>query len=293
MWQREPNTDVLVSILTPSFNHRRFLEDCLASVKLQVDANLEHIIMDGGSTDGTVEYLASLSVSDSRRWVSEPDRGQTHALLKAFQMSRGSIIGWVNSDDGYATRNIVSHVVRQFASNPEIGVVYAHALLVSAKSEVLHILPAPRFDPVLMALGSRIYQPAVFVRRAVLEQHGFVDESFNFAMDYELWRRLHRNGVRFLHLAAIAAVDRHHSGRKVERNRAALDEETNRVRPLPGAIGQMRWRLANVALRLQGTAMIDDLYRTDLLPIWKLPPRGVLYTRQLVLPRRFQGSNDN
>jgi hypothetical protein len=220
--------------------------------------------------------------------VSEPDRGQTNALVKALGLSNGQIIGWVNSDDGYATPGIVEQVVQEFERHPEIGLIYAHALVVDGASRVLHILKAPP-DLDLMPLGSRIYQPTVFIRRDVLTKHGFVDEAFDLAMDYELLMRLKNRRVRFAPLDAIAAVDRHHSARKVERMASRLKTETDRIRPIPGLIGRVKWRATNIALRLGAITLVDRLYQGELLPLWKLPRKPILLARQLFMPRRFQG----
>lgn len=277
----------LVSILTPSFNQGRFIRDCLASVAAQTYPDIEQIVMDGGSSDATIDYLRSAG-NGRLHWVSEPDRGQTNALVKAFGLSRGQIIGWVNSDDGYATANIVERIVNEFTRRPEIGLIYAHALVVDSRSEVLHVLKAvPNLD--LINLGSRIYQPTVFARRDVLTKHGFVDEAFDVAMDYEWLMRLKNRGVRFAWLDAFAAVDRHHPARKVEQQVARLKSETDRVRPAPGLAGRLQWRFRNAALRLEGISLVDRLYRGELLPIWRLPRRVVLVARQVLVPRRFQG----
>jgi glycosyltransferase involved in cell wall biosynthesis len=115
----------LVSILTPSFNQARWLVDTLQSVARQTYPHIEHIVMDGGSTDGTVDLLTH---AGSRvTWKSEPDRGQSHALNKALAASTGEIIGWINSDDAYYDVDAVAAVAQCFARHPEVDVVYGHA----------------------------------------------------------------------------------------------------------------------------------------------------------------------
>src|SRR5688572_23602687 len=103
-------TDTLVSILTPSYNYAQFIGDCLLSVTNQTHPNIEHIVVDDASTDGTVDVLRDTGTSV--RWVSEPDRGQSHALNKALAMSEGEIIGWLNADDAYADTRAVERAVR-------------------------------------------------------------------------------------------------------------------------------------------------------------------------------------
>src|SRR5437868_3953200 len=102
-------SSVLVSVLTPSFNQRPWLKDNLESVSSQSYPNIEHIVMDGASTDGSVEILRNSL--HNVRWLSEPDRGQSHALNKAFAESRGEIVGWLNSDDAYFSCDAVGDVV--------------------------------------------------------------------------------------------------------------------------------------------------------------------------------------
>src|SRR5713226_6394238 len=112
----------LVSILTPSFNQARWLADNLRSVTNQTYPHIEHIIMDGGSTDSSVEILKK--AGPNVRWRSEPDRGQSHALNKAFAESRGEVIGWLNSDDAYFTPTAVAEAVQVFERCPDVNVVY-------------------------------------------------------------------------------------------------------------------------------------------------------------------------
>src|SRR5690349_2661306 len=109
---------MLVSILTPSYNQAKWLADNLRSVAAQDYPYIEHVVMDGGSTDGSVDILRH---ADSRvRWFSEADDGQSHALNKALAESHGDIIGWLNSDDAYFSPDAVSTVVRAFTNNPDI-----------------------------------------------------------------------------------------------------------------------------------------------------------------------------
>src|SRR5687768_13065408 len=107
----------LVSVLTPSFNQGRFIGDCLRSVANQTYENIEHIVMDGGSSDETIDVLKA--TQGPVRWTSEPDRGQSHALNEALAASQGEYIGWLNSDDAYADRRSVAGAVEVFQKHPE------------------------------------------------------------------------------------------------------------------------------------------------------------------------------
>ncbi len=200
----------LVSVLTPSYNQARWLPDNLRSVACQSYPRIEQIVMDGGSTDASPEILRA--AGGSLRWRSEPDRGQSHALNKAFAESRGDLIGWLNSDDAYFGPDAVASVVELFERRPEIDVVYGHAALVNADGLILQMIWAPPFNYRLLRLHNFIMQPSVFIRRSALG--AFVaDEAFDYAMDRELWLRLGREH-RFARLDKVLAIDRHYPTRK-------------------------------------------------------------------------------
>lgn len=200
----------LVSVLTPSFNHSRWLADNLRSVACQTWPRTEHIVMDGGSTDGTLDTLRN--APENVRWRSEPDRGQSHALNKAFAESSGAIIGWLNSDDAYFSTDAVSSAVRLFESHPEIDVVYGHAALVNGDGLILQMIWVPPFNYRLLRLHNFIIQPCAFIRRSALGDI-IADEAYESAMDRELWLRLGLEH-RFARLDRVLAIDRHHLARK-------------------------------------------------------------------------------
>jgi len=220
----------LVSVLTPSFNQARWLADNLRSVACQTYPRVEHIVMDGGSNDGSRDLLEL--AGPKVRWKSEPDRGQSHALNKAFAESGGEIIGWVNSDDAYFDCRVVEDVVRFFARNPGVDAVYGHAAYVNADGRILHYFWAPSFHGRLLRLYDYIIQPTVFVRRRALGDH-LVDESFEFAMDYELWLRLSQRH-RLARLDRVIAIDRLQSERKTQ---TLLHVMRSDVRRLAAAYG--------------------------------------------------------
>lgn len=200
----------LVSILTPSFNQSRWLVDNLQSVARQTYPRIEHIVMDGGSTDDTVAILTRAGARI--RWKSEKDRGQSHALNKALAESTGEIIGWINSDDAYYSTDVVTAVARCFAQHPDVAVVYGHGALVNAEGRILQMLWAPPFRYGLLRLHNFIVQPSAFIRRSALGDT-LVDETFHYAMDYELWLRLGQNH-RIAKLNHVVSVDRNYPERK-------------------------------------------------------------------------------
>lgn len=201
----------LVSILTPSFQQAEWIADNLRSVACQTYPHVEHVVMDGGSTDGTVAWLEA--AGEGVRWRSERDHGQADAINKAFAESRGDIIGWINSDDAYFDCEVIERVVRYFDAHPDVDVVFGHCAQTTADGHLIQILWAPPFDDRLMHIVNAYSQPAGFIRRSALTKP-MLDVSFHFALDYELWLRLLRQGRRIGRLDRILAIDRHQPERK-------------------------------------------------------------------------------
>lgn len=247
----------LVSILTPSFGQARWLADNLMSVERQTYGTIEHVVMDGGSSDGSVEILERHS-RPALIWRSEPDEGQSHALNKALAISRGAIIGWLNSDDAYFRPTVVQEVVALFEADPDVGVVYGHGVMVNAEGLVLQVLWAPPFSRTLLRLHDFIVQPTAFIRREILGE-SLVDESFDYTMDYELWLRLAQSH-RFRRLGRIVAVDRHHGARKSytmlnggRADHARLERKYGLAHGPSGIVARKAWKIAS---RLIGTTAI-------------------------------------
>jgi glycosyltransferase involved in cell wall biosynthesis len=222
----------LVSVLTPSFNQARWLADNLRSVACQTYQRIEHIVMDGGSNDGSRDLLEA--AGPQVRWKSEPDRGQSHALNKALAESGGQVIGWVNSDDAYFDSRVVDDVVRFFARNPGVDVVYGHAAYVNADGRILHYFWAPPFHCWMLRLLDYIRQPTVFLRRRALGDH-LVDESFEFAMDYELWLRLAQRH-RFARFDRVIAIDRVQPERKSQTLLHVMRSDIERLAAAHGVV---------------------------------------------------------
>ncbi len=248
----------LVSVLTPSFNQARWLGDNLQSVARQTYPHIEHIIMDGGSSDGSIELLTQAEPCVT--WKSEPDRGQSHALNKALAASTGDIIGWINSDDAFHSVDVIASVVDYFRRHPDVAVVYGHAALVNADGHILQMLWAPPFHYRLLRLHNFIVQPAAFIRRSALGP-SLVDETFHYAMDYELWLRLGRER-RIAKLDHIVAVDRNYPERKsVARTDLAEIDYTRLKRTYgvadfsPPAATRMAQRAFKIAVRLMGVTL--------------------------------------
>ena len=203
---------LLVSIVTPSFNQADFLEATIRSVLGQDYPNLEYIVVDGGSTDGSVEIVRHYS-DRLAWWVSEKDKGQTDAINKGFSHAKGDILAWLNSDDTYEP-GAITEAVEFLHSRPEVGMVYGDANFIDKNGHIIGRFPAAQTNYKLLRRGYvHIQQQASFWRASLWKQVGPLDPSFYFAMDYDLWVRLARITV-FQYMPRCWANFRLHSSSK-------------------------------------------------------------------------------
>jgi FkbM family methyltransferase len=183
-----------ISIVTPSFNQARFLEQTMKSVLEQDYPHVEYIVIDGGSSDESVELIKRYA-DRLAYWISERDRGQTDALNKGFAKATGDIVAWVNSDDFYYP-GAFREAAAAFAANPDLGLVYGRGNRVTVSGEIICEFEATRpFDLEALVYGvDYILQPTTFMRRQALHEVGPFDPRLHYAFDWELWMRL---GERF------------------------------------------------------------------------------------------------
>lgn len=181
----------LVSIVTPSLNQGKFLERTILSVLNQDYPNIEYIVMDGGSTDNSLEIIQKYADRISH-WKSEKDFGQTDAINQGFAKATGQILAWLNSDDTYEPNAIIGAV--EFLTNhPGIGMVYGDCNFIDANDRIIGKFNARRTDYDKLRTGYvHIPQQASFWRAELWHQVGPLDTSIYFAMDYDLWLRLAR-----------------------------------------------------------------------------------------------------
>lgn len=179
----------LVSVITPSLNQARFIEETIRSVRDQDYSRLQHIIVDGGSTDETLRILRGY---DHLVWISEPDRGQAEAVNKGWLMAEGQILGWLNSDDMYAPGTVPS-AVRYLIGHPEVDLVYGDCHVVDEIGATLEVRRSRPYNfRRLIVLDDNIPQPSIFFRRSVLDRVGMLDTRLQLAMDFNFWVRVAR-----------------------------------------------------------------------------------------------------
>lgn len=178
----------LVSIITPSYNQAAYLETTIRSVLAQDYPQIEYMIVDGASTDGSQEIIQRYAGHLSW-WVSEPDSGQAEAINKGFQRARGEIVAWLNSDDFYLP-GAVRQAVTALQAHPEAGLAFGDALTVDSSGRPIKRLSFGDWGLADFLHFRIICQPAVFMRRSVLEKSGGLDPSYHFMLDHQLWIRL-------------------------------------------------------------------------------------------------------
>lgn len=213
-----------ITIVTPSYNQGQYIEETILSVLGQNYPNLEYIIIDGGSKDNSVEIIKKYADSLAY-WVSEPDKGQSDAINKGLKKATGDIVAWLNSDDCY-TPGTLLQVGQQFAANPNAGIVMGNVVNVAANgSESVY---ANQFEPVDFMSRVAIHQPGVFWKRELNLRYGYLDPSFYYLMDQELWVRLFFN-TRCIAIDQPFARFRIHDEAKTGKNPVGLYYDFRRI----------------------------------------------------------------
>lgn len=219
-------TQPLVSIITPSYNQEKFIEDNILSVKRQTYKNIEHIIIDGGSADNTVKILKKHQGSYNMRWISEKDEGQSDGINKGLRMAKGGIIGWINSDDAYLFRSTISAVVNHFMRNPKARVIYGGMVTIDNKNKIDRIYAAPLFNYAILLRTNFIFAPSVFFTRDIAKKYAF-DKRLHYVMDYDLWLRVGANNA-FHRVPDITSCFRYHEKSKsTAKSMQMITEEMN------------------------------------------------------------------
>jgi glycosyltransferase involved in cell wall biosynthesis len=207
-----------VSIVTPSYNQGQFIEETIRSVLLQGYPNLGYMVIDGGSTDGSVDIIREYEPWISY-WVSEPDDGQTDAINKGWSRATGSYVTWLNSDDLLLPGSL-RKTASTLVGDQSLDIVYGDVLKIDVNSEPFRRpydrITAHPFDlhQMLVEWHNPVPQQGFLMRRTLLEQIGYLDEAFHFTLDFEYWVRIAVNGKQGKALPDLLAAFRHHEQAK-------------------------------------------------------------------------------
>ncbi len=201
----------LVSIVTPSFNQAEFIEQTLVSVLQQDYAPIEYIVIDGGSTDGSIDIIERYS-DRLAYWVSEPDQGQVDAINKGLRRANGEIVAWINSDDMYLA-GAISEAVAVLQDHQEVGMVYGDGIMVDGNNKLLDLHTYRTYDVLDLLCFDVLLQPTVFIRAEVLDKVGLLSDQYHMVLDHDLWIRIAAE-MPILHVPSFWAVERTHEQAK-------------------------------------------------------------------------------
>lgn len=214
-----------LSVVMPSYNQAPFINEAIASVLDQEIDDIELIIQDGQSSDGTLDIIREWSDRDERvRCYSEPDSGQADAVNRALERTTGDIIGWLNSDDIFYPQSFAA-VLRHFEKYPHAEVIYGEGDHIDPEGRFLRRHPTEDWDPERLAESVIISQPSAFLRREVVDRYGGLNESLHYCLDYEYWLRLARHGVHFQYIPWVLSATRMHPTAKTLQQRLPMHEE--------------------------------------------------------------------
>ncbi len=278
-WEREPR----VTVVTACLNAERFLEQTILSVLEQDYPRVEYIVMDGGSTDGTLEILRKYG--GALRWESAPDQGTADAVNRGFARGTGEVLGYLNADDLYRP-NAVSTAVRHLREGPEAG-VYGDAWWIDENGERIAPYPVRDFDRALLESECFICQPASFFRREAFENAGGLDPKFRLAFDYEFWLRLTRT-YTLRRIDATLAESRMHGSNKTLGQRDGVFRETFQVLKRDCGYVPFRWIYGYLCYRADTRDQFFEPLRPSVLRylaslpvgLWKNPGAMVRYMEE-------------
>jgi glycosyltransferase involved in cell wall biosynthesis len=261
----KPNS-VTISIITPTFNSATTLRETLESVAIQDYSDVEHLVVDGGSTDGTLEILQQFDRVD---WISEPDEGHYHAMNKGIAKATGDVIGVLNSDDCY-TPGTLAAVADAFHQHPEWDALIGDVIYVDGTGNEIFRRQEARWDPQVIRLGFAPNHQTLFVRRSTFERLGtFRHRDFKNTCDYEFFMRLARSGCTVGTLRRYVVRYRFHDfGQSADRRVASnMKRECEAIRREYGVPGGLVGKALEFYAR--GKRQLEKLFilgKVDLIP---------------------------
>ena len=258
--------------MTPSYNQANYLEQTIRSVLGQDYARIEYIVVDGKSTDNSVEIIKKYA-GRLAWWVSEKDSGQGEAINKGFGHANGEILAWLNSDDYYLPGTI-SAAVKVFEENPDVVMVYGDMLAVDEHGQTINVLKYKQLSFQDLLCFQIIGQPSVFFRREVLESAGKLDTTFHFLLDHHLWIRIAQEG-RILYIPQMWSAARYHAEAKNRAKAAEFGREAFRIlewaKSQPGlaeAVSGVERRARASANRVDARYLLDGGQPWSALKAW-------------------------
>jgi glycosyltransferase involved in cell wall biosynthesis len=278
-----PSALPLVSIVTPTYNMAKYLADTIESVLAQDYPNIEYIVVDGGSTDGSLEILERYR--SRLRYFSEPDHGPSDAAAKGFRQARGEIFAWLNADDTYlpgAIRQGVEYLER----HPETDVVYGEGWWIDESGAKIDRYPTLPFDAKVLERDCFICQPAAFIR-ATAYRRCELDPAVERSFDYDLWIRMAKAGMNFAAIPQYLANSRMHQGAKTIYERDSVFQASMDLLKRHYGYIPLPWIFGYTAYRLDHRDQFFEPLRYNAWKYLASLPVGLWYNRRK--PIRFMG----
>lgn len=264
----------LVSVVTPSFNSAEFLEETIRSVLAQDYPRLEYIVVDGGSTDGTLAILERYR--DRLRFVSEPDGGASDAINRGFRMAGGEIVAWLGSDDLYRP-GAVSAAVQAMIEHPDAAVVYGEGNWIDEAGKDLGRYPTVSpFTAAMFRKECSLCQPACFLRRDAVEAVGWLDATLHSSFDYDLWIRLSMRYPFYAIPQYLASSRMHPRNKSLGQKRRMFEESIQLLQRHYGYV-PVQWIYGYVSFLKDHT---DQFFQP-------LRPSIAAYLRSLIVGSRY------
>lgn len=280
-----------VTVITPSFNQAAFLEQTIQSVLSQNYPNLEYWIVDGGSTDGSVDIIRKYA-DRLAGWVSEKDHGQAEAINKGFARATGEIVIWINSDDYFLPGSIAA-AVQVLRDQPDLGLVFGDVVSINGEGEPINVMTYDDWGLDDLMQFNIIGQPGVYMRRSVLEKSGYLDLNYHYLLDHHLWLRMAQfASMRYVPQRWAAA--RFHAGAKNVNQAAGFGRESLRLAGwmstepgLAERYQRLRRRVWAGAYRMNGRYLLDgaqswSALRSYLHSLWLYPPIALQEKRRIL-----------
>ncbi len=247
-----------ISVITPSFNQAKYIERTILSVLNQNYPKLEYIIIDGGSNDGTLEIIKKYE-SEIAYWVSEKDRGQTHAINKGLRLATGDLVAFQNSDDVYMPGAFAA-VATAYMLKPDVDVIYGDFFHIDESDNIIDeqlLIQARLWMQVY--LGTQIHNQAAFWKKELHSYLGFMDEVYTFCMDYDFFTRLLEAGCIVQHISKYLGAFRHHADAKTTRLQHVSHKEHDRIVRIYRTRCPLLFRLLPYALVRMGGKIIKGI----------------------------------